>query len=207
MGCSVDEKGRAVLVMERMAADLELLIHPTNDLPEELRGNVTFPMKLNIALQVACAIDHMHEKDIVHRDLKPGNVLVDRTWKIKLTDFGCSCSVASTAVAPDPNPNIGTWQYIPPEILVGTAPVSKAYDIYSFALILWELFTEEWLWYPPKPKDPTKRRGRMLSQEELILKITCEDHRPEIPNIVPHKSCRPRDTAGIESPPLRLLGS
>ncbi|KAH3759885.1 hypothetical protein Pelo_8295 [Pelomyxa schiedti] len=88
--------------------------------------------------------------------------------------------VASTAVAPDPNPNISTWQYILPENLVEPHLFQRRTTSTRLRLF-------------------SGNYSRKNGCEELILKITCEDHRPEIPDIVPHK--RDPTHADQETPP------
>ncbi|CAJ2677188.1 unnamed protein product [Trifolium pratense] len=103
--------------------------------------------RVNIAIDVACALDYLHndsETPIVHCDLKPSNILLDEDMTAKVGDFGLArfliqsstdpVSISSTHVLR------GSIGYIPPEYGWGEKP-SAAGDVYSFGIVLLELFS------------------------------------------------------------------
>lgn len=103
--------------------------------------------RLNIAVDAACALDYLHndsEVPIVHCDLKPSNILLDEDMTAKVGDFGLArlliqrstnqVSISSTHVLR------GSIGYIPPEYGWGEKP-SAAGDVYSFGIVLLELFS------------------------------------------------------------------
>ncbi|KHN06513.1 Putative LRR receptor-like serine/threonine-protein kinase [Glycine soja] len=103
--------------------------------------------RLNIAIDVACALDYLHndsEIPVVHCDLKPSNILLDEDMTAKVGDFGLArsliqnstnqVSISSTHVLR------GSIGYIPPEYGWGEKP-SAAGDVYSFGIVLLELFS------------------------------------------------------------------
>ncbi|XP_045824641.1 putative receptor-like protein kinase At3g47110 [Trifolium pratense] len=103
--------------------------------------------RVNIAIDVACALDYLHndsETPIVHCDLKPSNILLDEDMTAKVGDFGLArfliqsstdpVSISSTHVLR------GSIGYIPPEYGWGEKP-SAAGDVYSFGIVLIELFS------------------------------------------------------------------
>ncbi|KAL1327980.1 hypothetical protein AAHE18_13G342200 [Arachis hypogaea] len=104
--------------------------------------------RLNIAIDTACALDYLHndsEIPIVHCDLKPSNILLDDDMTAKVGDFGLArllierstnnqVSISSTHVLK------GSIGYIPPEYGWGEKP-SSAGDVYSFGIVLLELFS------------------------------------------------------------------
>ncbi|KHN48111.1 LRR receptor-like serine/threonine-protein kinase EFR [Glycine soja] len=103
--------------------------------------------RLNIALDVACALDYLHndsEIPVVHCDLKPSNILLDEDMTAKVGDFGLArlliqrstsqVSISSTRVLR------GSIGYIPPEYGWGEKP-SAAGDVYSFGIVLLEMFS------------------------------------------------------------------
>ncbi|TKY60183.1 LRR receptor serine/threonine-protein kinase [Spatholobus suberectus] len=103
--------------------------------------------RLNIAIDAACALDYLHndsELPVVHCDLKPSNILLDEDMTAKVGDFGLArlliqrstsqVSISSTHVLR------GSIGYIPPEYGWGDKP-SAAGDVYSFGIVLLELFS------------------------------------------------------------------
>ena len=99
--------------------------------------------RLRLFATVCDAVQYAHQHLIVHRDLKPGNVLVSAQGQVKLLDFGIAkllddddaadASAARTA-------QLLTPAYASPEQVEG-APVTAASDVFSLALMLFELLT------------------------------------------------------------------
>jgi serine/threonine protein kinase len=98
-------------------------------------------VRLHMALGAATGMCYLHgcRPAVLHRDLKSPNLLVDRHWRVKVGDFGLSrvtlSSVAIASVA-----GIHSPRWMAPEVLVDGAH-SKASDVFSFAVVLWELAT------------------------------------------------------------------
>lgn len=92
---------------------------------------------IDIANQVCEALTEAHRQGVVHRDLKPENMMVDRQGQVKLMDFG----IARTFTAGTTTTVIvGTPSYMSPEQADGKHVDHRA-DIYSFGLVLYEMFT------------------------------------------------------------------
>jgi len=119
-------------------------------LRDELRSGA-LPLKrvLDVAAQIADGLAAAHEAGIVHRDLKPENVMVTRTGRVKIVDFGLALpgafrtrDPASTVddgqTATEPGLREGTVPYMSPEQARGAATDFHT-DQFSFGLILYEL--------------------------------------------------------------------
>src|SRR5690606_15047221 len=99
-------------------------------------GPLPASQAVEVALAVARGLGAAHEAGIVHRDLKPANVLLERSGRVVITDFG----IAKSAVEPGQRTQaaMGTPHYMAPEQALGEA-VSPATDVYAFGLLLFEL--------------------------------------------------------------------
>jgi serine/threonine protein kinase len=98
-----------------------------------------------LLIEIADTLSYTHSQGIVHRDLKPQNILIDKSGKTRLVDFGLAKDWLDDQSAPTMTGTmLGTPAYIAPEqasAAVGKA--SPATDIYSAGIILYELLTGE----------------------------------------------------------------
>lgn len=91
---------------------------------------------VQICRHVAIAMCYLHSKDIVHCDLKSSNLLLDRYWKIKISDFGLSRIIDPNTNKQQRSTRLGTPQWMAPEVMRGEK-YQPACDVYSFGMILW----------------------------------------------------------------------
>ncbi len=129
------------------------------DLKERLaRGPIPVDEVIDIAIQVAEALEEAHSKGIVHRDLKPANVKLSTAGKVKVLDFGLakawagdSGGVGSSAPIVSQSPTIvhdgtlagvvlGTAAYMAPEQARGKG-VDRRADVWAFGVLVWEMLT------------------------------------------------------------------
>ncbi|HEY2810746.1 MAG TPA: protein kinase [Rhabdochlamydiaceae bacterium] len=106
-----------------------------------LQHSLSMKRAIEIVLQVAYALRHLHSHGVIHRDLKPENILIDEEGEIRVIDFGI-------AQLRDENQDVkqlsesrflGTPHYMSPEQKENPAQVTFASDIYSLGVILYEL--------------------------------------------------------------------
>ena len=92
-------------------------------------------------LQLANALEYAHEEKIVHRDLKPGNIMISRTGRLKLADFGIAATVADSLSRSSMQGFVsGTTLYMSPQQMEGAAP-KETDDVYAFGATIYELLT------------------------------------------------------------------
>ncbi len=103
-------------------------------------GKLTTQKAVDYALQIAAGIEHAHRKDIIHRDIKPQNVIVSNDGTVKIVDFGIARMTSQTTRTMAGKDVVGSVHYLSPEQARG-AQVDNRSDIYSFGILLYEMFT------------------------------------------------------------------
>jgi serine/threonine-protein kinase len=141
--CTLYDVGPNYLVMELVEG---------STLAECLKsGAIPLQQSLNIARQIADALEAAHEKGITHRDLKPGNIKIKPDGTVKVLDFGLAKVGGTPAMRSDNSPTmpldqteagviLGTAAYMAPEQAKGKAVDQRA-DVYAFGVVLYEMVT------------------------------------------------------------------
>ena len=106
---------------------------------------------IDIAQQVTDGMMEAHVQNIVHRDLKPGNIMIDKSGKVKILDFGLAKICTSKTVKGEKSPTktdltekgivMGTVAYMSPEQAKGLELDGRS-DIFSFGVMLFELLEQ-----------------------------------------------------------------
>ncbi len=119
------------ILLERVAgSNLKHLITRNDPLLGEFVGNILIDMAL--------ALEHMHEQGFIHLDFKPENILVTRAGDIRLVDFDLAQPLPK--VPKRMASNAGTPAYMSPEQL-RQEPLDQRADIFSFGVTAYELLT------------------------------------------------------------------
>lgn len=142
-----------------------------------LKKSHKFRASLEIATQIASALDAAHSAGIVHRDIKPDNVMVRTDGLVKILDFGIAKLTekpepkiepeGETAVQVNTSPGmiIGTANYMSPEQAKGKGVDSRT-DIFSFGVVLYEMISGS---LPFDGESPLEIIGSILNKEPKPL--------------------------------------
>jgi eukaryotic-like serine/threonine-protein kinase len=138
---------------------------------------------VDIASQIACALEAAHRRGVVHRDVKPQNVLLTTLGDVKVADFGIARAVDASTTSGS-SLIFGTASYMSPEQAKGE-PVGPRSDLYSLGVVLYEMLTGE---VPYEADTPAAVAAKHVSEPPRSPR----EANPEVPE-------------GIDTLTLRLL--
>ena len=102
-------------------------------------GKLSWKWSVNIAIQIASALETAHKNNIVHRDIKPHNIIITEDGMAKVTDFGIAKAVSNSTITAF-GTTIGSVHYFSPEHAKGGFTDAKS-DIYSLGVVMYEMLT------------------------------------------------------------------
>jgi predicted Ser/Thr protein kinase len=107
-------------------------------------GRMSPDLTLRIIEQVCDALQFAHEEGVVHRDIKPENIMLDTKGRVKIADFGLAKLADRSDIdwtLTGTHQVMGTPRYMAPEQLAGSRDVDHRADIYSLAVVFYEMLT------------------------------------------------------------------
>ena len=105
----------------------------------EERGPLPWKWSVNIAIQIASALEIAHKNNIIHRDIKPHNIIITEEGVAKVTDFGIAKAVSNSTITAF-GTTIGSVHYFSPEHARGGFTNEKS-DLYSLGVVMYEMLT------------------------------------------------------------------
>ena len=102
-------------------------------------GVLPWKWSLNIAIQIASALETAHKNNIIHRDIKPHNIIITEDGIAKVTDFGIAKAVSNSTITAF-GTTIGSVHYFSPEHARGGFTDAKS-DLYSLGIVMYEMLT------------------------------------------------------------------
>ncbi|KAL7121428.1 hypothetical protein ACP275_02G181300 [Erythranthe tilingii] len=142
------------------------------NLEQWLHGDVgevsplTWEIRMSIIIGTAKGLAYLHEglePKVVHRDIKSSNILLDRQWHTKLSDFGLA-KLLNSEISYVTTRVMGTFGYVAPEYAC-TGQLNEKSDVYSFGILIMEIITGR------SPVDYARPKGEVNLVEWLKMMV------------------------------------
>lgn len=130
---------------------------------------------VNVAIQIASALETAHKNNIIHRDIKPHNIIITEEGMAKVTDFGIAKAVSNSTITAF-GTTMGSVHYFSPEHARGGFTDAKS-DLYSLGIVMYEMLTGR----VPFDADTPVSIALKHMQEQPIEPITIN---PAIPSAI-----------------------
>ncbi|XP_076902106.1 LEAF RUST 10 DISEASE-RESISTANCE LOCUS RECEPTOR-LIKE PROTEIN KINASE-like 1.1 [Bidens hawaiensis] len=184
-GCTSRQSRELLLVYEYI---------PNGTVADHLHGEqanpslLTWPIRMNIAIETASALVYLHASEIIHRDVKTSNILLDHNFCVKVADFGLSRLISNNVTHVSTAPQ-GTPGYVDPQYHQRYQLTEKS-DVYSFGVVLIELISSMVPVYLSRSQDEVSLANLALNKiqrheiDKLVDPVLVSDGNPEIMNMI-----------------------
>ncbi len=149
-------------------------------------GSLPWKWAVNVAIQIASALEVAHKNNIIHRDIKPHNIIITEEGIAKVTDFGIAKAVSNSTITAF-GTTIGSVHYFSPEHARGGFTDAKS-DLYSLGVVMYEMITGKVPFdadtpvsvalkhMQETPKEPNKIKPNLpISVNNIIMKALEKD--------------------------------
>jgi len=158
---------RFFVVMELAACSLLDLVLRTGKSQNLAFTKFDFSRKLMMSRQIAAGLGYIHDNNMIHFDVKSENVLLDVAGNAKICDLGIAKFTLGKNIKVQAS-STGTPAFMAPELLRENTGITSKVDVYSYALVLWQVFYEA----------PTHPRGWTIPK--LFYEVRYNHHRPAL---------------------------
>jgi hypothetical protein len=141
---------------------------------------VSWERALDIAGQIADALASAHEAHIIHRDIKPGNILLDESSHVYVTDFGIAKILTAETQLTADGSLLGTPQYMAPE-RCQNGEATAASDIYSLGILTFQMISGR---LPFEASTPVDLVRKIVSQPPERLRNLAKDVPEDVERLV-----------------------
>lgn len=159
----------------------------------EEKGPLPYEEVLNIASQVARALEHASQQGVVHRDIKPQNLMVTAEGMVKVCDFGIARAVALPSLTQ--SGFVGSPYYISPEQAMGEH-VDVRSDIYSLGIVMYQLLSGK---LPFDAKSPWSIISQHIASKPPSLRLS-NTELPEVVEYLVNKAMAKRPEDRFQTP-------
>jgi eukaryotic-like serine/threonine-protein kinase len=174
-----EDQGHAFIAMEHLQG--------TNLRTLMARKTLDTTEILDIAVQIAQALEAAHEKGVIHRDLKPGNIFITDKGQVKVLDFGLARRLRRDELSGPglegstiPGRPIGTASYMAPERIL-QMPLDPRCDLFSLGVVIYEMATGR---LPFAGASPAETVTNILEKEPIPATKLSPDRPGQLDRIV-----------------------
>lgn len=130
-------------------------------------GPLPWKWSINVAIQIASALEVAHRNNIIHRDIKPHNIIITEDGVAKVTDFGIAKAVSNSTITAF-GTTIGSVHYFSPEHARGGLTDAKS-DLYSLGVVMYEMVTGKVPFDADTPVSVALKHMQEMPQEPIEL--------------------------------------